>query len=244
MTNSYNSKFYDDMVEGSKRSAEIILPLVFSEIKPASIVDVGCGTGAWLAVAKKLDVNEVLGLDGDYAKDHLLIKPEEFQATDISRGFLTARKYDLAFCLEVGEHISSSKSSVLVDSLTRAADVILFAAALPGQGGTHHVNEQWPDFWQRLFENKGFIRIDCIRPWIFNNPDVMWWYRQNIFLYVNRNVLQNYPRLQAMQDQANDIVLIHRSLLEKRYGALRAISYGIKTPFARMLNIFKIRRAQ
>lgn len=232
------------MLQGSKKSAEIILPLVFSEIKPASIVDVGCGTGAWLSVAKKFDVNNVLGLDGDYAKGHLLIKPEEFKAIDISKGVTLDRKYDLAICLEVGEHISSSKSSVLVDSLTRAADVILFAAALPGQGGTHHVNEQWPEFWQRLFENKGFVLIDCIRPFIYNNPEVMWWYRQNVFLYVNKSALKNYPRLQAMQVQANGIVLIHRSLLAKRYGAWRAISYNLKAPFIRIFNRLGIQQLQ
>lgn len=236
MTNYYSSKFYEDMLEGSKRSAEIVLPLVFSEIKPKSIVDVGCGTGVWLSAAKKMNVFDLLGLDGGYVKNHLLIKPDEFRATDISKGFSLDRKYDLAFCLEVGEHISTGKSSTLVDSLTNAADVILFAAALPGQGGSHHINEQWPDFWQRLFQNKDFVRIDCIRPMIYNNPEIKWWYRQNIFIYINNKVLKNYPRLQVLQNQADDILLLHSSLIKKRYGFIQALFYFIKFPFSRILN--------
>lgn len=236
MTKYYSSKFYEDILEGSKKSAEIVLPLVFSQIKPKSIVDVGCGTGTWLSVAKKINICDVLGLDGDYAKDHLLIKLDEFKVTDISKGFVLDRKYDLALCLEVGEHISTSKSSTLIDSLTKAADVILFAAALPGQGGSHHVNEQWPDFWQKLFQNKDFVRIDCIRPMIYNNPEIKWWYRQNIFLYVHEKVLKNYPRLAAHRNPANDILLLHSSLIKKRYGLVQALIYFIKFPILRILN--------
>jgi len=211
------------------------LPLVFSQIKPKSIVDVGCGTGTWLSVAKKINICDVLGLDGDYAKDHLLIKPDEFKATDISKGFLLDKKYDLAICLEVGEHISTKKSSVLVDSLTKAAEVIIFSAAIPGQGGTHHINEQWPDFWQKLFQNKDFVRVDFIRPMIYNNPDVEWWYRQNIFLYIHEKVLKKFPGVVAQRNQANDILLLHIGLLKRRYGLVRSLIFNVKYPLALIL---------
>jgi SAM-dependent methyltransferase len=234
MTDYYTDKFFKDITAGSKRSAEIVLPLVFSEIKPKSIVDIGCGTGTWLSAAKENDVSDVLGLDGDYVNSNLQIKPGEFKATDISEGFLLDKRYDLALCLEVGEHISNKKSSILVDSLTKATDVILFSAAIPGQGGIHHINEQWPDFWQRLFQDRNFVCIDCIRPMIYNNPEVEWWYRQNIFLYVNRKVLIKFPRLEAQKNQANDILLLHRSLLKKRYGLLNSFLYLFKLPIAKV----------
>ncbi len=242
MSKNYTSEFYKDILAGSKRSAEIILPLVFSEIKPKSVVDIGCGSGAWLSIAKKNNISDVLGLDGDYAISDLQIKPDEFKTTDISKGFLLERKYDLAFCLEVGEHIATKKSPALVDSLTKAADVILFSAAPPGQGGNHHINEQWPDFWQRLFQNKNFICIDFVRPLIYRNPEVEWWYRQNIFLYVHKEVLKKFPRLAALQNQANDILLMHRSLLKKRYGLLNAFLYPFKYAILTVLHKMGLRK--
>ena len=238
MTQYYTTEFYKDILAGSKRSAEIILPLVFSEINPKSIVDIGCGSGAWLSIAKKNNISDVLGLDGRYAMSDLQINTDEFRATDISEGFLLDRKYDLALCLEVGEHIATKQSPVLVDSLTKAADVILFSAALPGQGGNHHVNEQWPEFWQRLFLDKDFVCIDFIRPLIYKKTEVEWWYRQNIFLYVHKKALNKFPRLAALQNQANDILLLHRSLIKKRYGFLNAFLYPFK--FAILTVLHKI----
>ncbi|MHB8095704.1 MAG: methyltransferase domain-containing protein [Candidatus Aminicenantales bacterium] len=241
MKQHYSDKFYRDIGAGSQRSADIVLPLVLAEINPKSVLDVGCGTGAWLSTAKRLRVSEVLGLDGGYAAGTLQIEPGEFRAADLSRGFGVDKKYDLALCLEVGEHIVPAKSPKLVDSLTKAADMILFSAGLPGQGGIHHVNEQWPSFWRELFRKNDFVCIDCVRPLIYNNPGVEWWYRQNMFLFVRRDVLDRFPRLAAQAGQADDILLVHRSLLRKRYGFVRSFLYPIKVPIAAVLSKLGLR---
>jgi hypothetical protein len=74
-----------------------------------------------------------------------------------------------------------------VDCLTRLGQVVLFSAAIPHQGGTHHVNEQWPDYWAALFERHAYTVVDAIRPRIWNDPDVEWWYAQNTLLFVHRD---------------------------------------------------------
>ena len=38
------------------------------------------------------------------------------------------------------------------------SDRVIFTAALPGQGGTHHVNEQPHEFWDELFRACGYRR--------------------------------------------------------------------------------------
>ncbi len=235
MTDTYDAKFYNDLRDGSKKSAEIVLPLVFREIGPQSVVDIGCGTGAWLSVAKENGISDVLGLDGDYARGSLQIQPGEFRPADVSKGFLLDRKYDLAMCLEVGEHIRTGNAPLLVESLTKAADVILFSAAIPGQGGTCHINEQWPEFWEKLFRERDFVCLDCIRPLIYNHAEVEWWYRQNLFLYAKRAALKKFPRLEAIQDRANDILLVHNSLLKKRYGLARSLFHFVQYPCAALL---------
>ena len=61
------------------------------------------------------------------------------------------RKFDLAISLEVAEHLKSSSSEDFVQSLTTLAPMILFSAAIPHQGGLHHINEQWLEYWGDLF---------------------------------------------------------------------------------------------
>ena len=83
-----------------------------------------------------------------------------------------------------------------VEDLTKLSDIILFSGAIPGQGGTNHVNEQWHSYWIEKFLRFGYVAIDCIRPLIWNIHQLDVCYRSGLFLYVNRNELYRYPELQ------------------------------------------------
>jgi SAM-dependent methyltransferase len=179
----YDEKFYAGKDKGSYRSAMIVLPLVFSRITPRSIVDVGCGTGTWLRAAEELGVHDYLGYDGAHVRQ-LSIPANRFIAADLSRPIATNRKFDLAICCEVAEHLPEAAAKTLVGSLISLSDVVLFSAAIPWQGGVHHVNEQWPAYWQALFRADRYSAHDFIRPRIWNDDRVEWWYRQNTILYV------------------------------------------------------------
>jgi hypothetical protein len=70
----------------------------------------------------------------------------------------------------------------------RHSDTILFSAAIPGQGGTGHINEQWPPYWIRLFEKNGFHCHDAIRPLIWNRDEITAHFRQNMLLFVKDGI--------------------------------------------------------
>jgi hypothetical protein len=110
-------------------------------------------------------------------------------------------RYDLAVCLEVAEHLPESSAADLVRALTAFAPVVLFSAAVPGQGGVGHINEQWPAYWKGLFEQHGFYRRDPIRPRIWTNERVHWWYRQNIFLFASRQKVEESRALADTEDK-------------------------------------------
>ncbi len=179
----YGTDFFDAQQDGSLRSALQILPFVFDLLAPQSVCDFGCGTGAWLSVAKMLGATDVLGIDGPHVdRDKLKIGRHEFIAHDFEARLSLARRFDLAMSLEVIEHFEDRFSGAFLASLTEAAPIILFSAAVPGQDGTHHVNERWPSYWLRQFERRGYYAFDCIRPAFWRNLDVEWWYAQNTFL--------------------------------------------------------------
>jgi hypothetical protein len=153
------------------------------------VIDVGCGTGAWLAAFRHAGVETITGFDGDYVDRHLLQIPyDRFIPIDLEEGISHARRYDLAICLEVAEHLSPERGPSLIDDLTRLAPAVLFSAAVPFQGGMDHHNEQWQDYWAGLFVDCGFRVCDCIRARVWDDPRVDPWYAQNTLIYHDASV--------------------------------------------------------
>jgi SAM-dependent methyltransferase len=180
----YSKNFYAVQQSGSLASADVVVPVVLSLFHVKSVVDVGCGVGGWLKVFERHGVSDYLGVDGDYVPRTLLKIPDDrFRATDITGLLDFGRSFDLACSLEVGEHLPARAAEQFVAGLVRAAPVVLFSAAIPRQGGTAHINEQWPTYWAALFARHGYIPVDCVRPLIYSDKRVDWWYRQNILIF-------------------------------------------------------------
>jgi SAM-dependent methyltransferase len=199
---NYTSDFFDEIVDDSLSSAQVVVPKVLSMVKPGSVVDVGCATGAWLSVFQQLGVEDILGLDGSYVDTSKLRIPEKnFESVDLSKPFTLPRRFDLAVSLEVAEHLPDRSAKKFVGSLCNLAPTILFSAAVPGQGGTHHVNEQWPEYWRLLFAEQGYLMFDPIRPAIWQNDRVASYYRQNMYLFIGDDYFQtrldlhDFPRI-------------------------------------------------
>jgi SAM-dependent methyltransferase len=219
----YNEEFQKLLLATSCQSAEQIVPYVMELVQPKSVVDVGCGVGAWLAAFRDLgNVKDHLGFDGDYIKEQLLlISPDRFVVKNLEEVPITCeRSFDLAVSLEVAEHLSEEVASSFVKSLTQLAPVVLFSAAIPWQGGANHINEQWPSYWAELFAQFHYVPIDCIRRKFWNNEKVSFWYSQNAFLYVQSDRLEKYPLLnkEYHSNQKTPLSLIHPVLWKTKIG--------------------------
>ncbi|MGZ8216729.1 class I SAM-dependent methyltransferase [Methylomagnum sp.] len=192
----YHQGFYAGYMDESMASAKAVIEVVLNHIQPpSSVVDVGCGIGTWLKVWQARGA-EIRGLDGAYVKrDQLLIDAAQFTAMELSRPTPLGRRFDLAESLEVAEHLHERDADGFVEFLCGLAPVILFGAAIPHQGGDHHVNEQWPEYWAEKFARKGYVCVDVIRNEVRNRPDCAYYYAQNTFLYVHKDCLNQYPSL-------------------------------------------------
>jgi hypothetical protein len=168
-----------------------IVGIVTEALGPASVVDVGCGTGTFLHQFKKAGVSKILGIDGPWVNRQLLsmnLEQNEFREMNLEEPLVLNDRYDLAVCLEVAEHLDSKYADTLVTSLTGISDLILFSAAIPFQGGQNHVNEQWIAYWKEKFEANNFAVSDVFRPIFWKKDKVQWWYRQNMYLVHNRAI--------------------------------------------------------
>jgi SAM-dependent methyltransferase len=187
----YDNKFYEGQRNRSAASARVVIPVMVDLVHPHSVLDVGCGVGTWVGAWRDAGLQDVLGVDGDYIDRGMLDCPNEnFQSHDLTSPLEIGRRFDLVTCLEVAEHLPPNDASTLVDSLVRHGDVVAFSAAVPRQGGTHHVNEQWPSYWAAIFARSAFTPFDLIRSRIWNDDQVEWWYRQNILVFASHDAAE------------------------------------------------------
>jgi SAM-dependent methyltransferase len=209
---TYDTDFYDDLSNEVRASAEVIVPLVVELLRPQSVLDVGCGRGTWLRVFQRHGVTRVLGVDGPHVSPaDLEIPPEAFVSHDLRTPIAVDEAFDLAISLEVGEHLDAELAPTLVASLVERAPAVLFSAAIPFQGGAGHVNEQWPSYWRDLFATHGYEPVDAIRPRVWTDTRVAFWYAQNTILYVDP---RRHPRLVATGSQVGSDAfdLVHPAL--------------------------------
>jgi SAM-dependent methyltransferase len=184
----YDPAYYATIRHAAESSAQVIVPLVANLIQPRSVLDVGCGDGTWLDAWRRTGVDDYFGVDGGEVQPVLRIPADGFSPRDLTAPLDLGRRFDLVQSLEVAEHLPASAAEEFVRSLVGHGDAILFSAAIPHQGGTGHVNEQWPDYWAHLFSRAGFTVYDWVRPRIWGNDRVAWWYAQNTLLFVRAGI--------------------------------------------------------
>ena len=201
----YGNAFFAYQQIGSLASARSVVPIVLRDLKPASILDVGCGAGAWVAAYGECGAADVVGVDGDYVREEqLLFDPRRFHAIDVAGTFRLGRTFDLVQCLEVAEHIDASASEALVDNLVAHSAMVVFSAAPPGQGGEHHVNERPYEFWRDLFGARGYELFDFLRPKIRFCARVEHWYRYNMLVFVRTDAIHSLlPEVAATRVDPN-----------------------------------------
>jgi len=189
---TYNIEFYDDLSSTSLPSAKKIVPFILDLWPSKSVLDIGCGNGSWLSTFKSCGVLDIQGIDGPWVKpDQLLIPSENFNVMALDEEIIINEQFDICMSLEVAEHLPANRAKSFVAMLCKVAPVVFFSAAIPGQGGINHFNEQWPKYWADLFAEHGYEALDIIRPKFWNDSDVTWWYKQNCLLFVSKNILNS-----------------------------------------------------
>ena len=176
------------LAAASRYAAVVVGNILGSWIEFSSVLDLGCGNGAWLRGLADGGRRSVFGIEPEAQdRDDLQIDADLILQSDLARPLDLHRRFDLALCLEVAEHIDAAGADTVVANCVRHADLVLFSAAIPGQGGIHHVNEQLPEYWAGKFATHGYVARDLIRPLIWNDQQIPVWYRQNLLIFARQD---------------------------------------------------------
>jgi SAM-dependent methyltransferase len=158
----------------------VVVPEAVRAFRPRTVLDVGCGAGHWAAVFEALGI-PVVGVDGPQIDPRLRLV-STFVPWDLGQPLPELGRFDLGVCLEVAEHLPPEAAGGLVDGLCRSADRWLFSAAVPGQGGDGHLNEQPHEYWIGQFAGHDFQADASWRDRFAADERVEWWYRQNVLV--------------------------------------------------------------
>jgi len=230
MKSIYKDSMHKGRHKKTLNSADIILSLALESLPIVhSAVDFGCGVGTWLSVLQSKGVNKIQGFDGSWVNKEFLEIPEDsFCQVDLNQSIRSEKKYDLAMSLEVAEHLSADCAINFVNSLVSASDFILFSAAIPFQGGTGHVNEQWQSYWCNLFSEHGYIASNSIRNQIWNDHNIPVWYRQNIFLFVNQNRIKDVSLPLSSFNSCDSSSVVHPEMFSVKMNQAASVSGSLK----------------
>ena len=232
-------KYRHDSADNSDTSPSILIPILLDLFHPQSVLDVGCGIGNWIKTFEENGVSDVLGIDGMHLNKSLfLLGEDKLLLLDLEKPFQLNRKFDMALCLEVAEHLTKDAAHDFIKSLCSVSDIIVFSAAIPGQDGQNHINENWPSFWKEKFQSNGYYFNDIIRPLIWKNELIKFWYKQNTFI-ASRQQLRlpvNEPVIDFIHPELMSTKL--KEALEGEFGvvvAARALFKSLKLSLSRML---------
>lgn len=179
-----------------------------------SVIDFGCGIGAWLEAAHTLGATRLVGIEGEWIRNtDTLIDKDLIRIADLATmPPFFAKDFDLAISIEVAEHLPETCADNFVNAITSSSSRVLFSAAIPKQGGIGHVNEQPLLYWVEKFWARRYVPLEPIRPFIQNEKAIYPWLRQNIVMFVHFDELVRCPELMRFARPIADFRLHYRPL--------------------------------
>jgi SAM-dependent methyltransferase len=149
----------------------------------STVIDIGCGNGY---IAQKLISRgfRVVGVDGSpVARKYF----PQVLIRDLRTPYAHPQRHDLVICTEVAEHLEEKFADTLVQSIIACAkDTIWFSAAVAGNGGHLHLNEQPHEYWHEKFAAKGWIvdeeKTEAIRADLHERVINIWWFEANSYV--------------------------------------------------------------
>ena len=154
----YNVNFHKSIEHDEIPQAHRLGQYIKIFYNPSCFVDFGCSTGIYL---KEVQTNcpgiDTYGIEFSHDAVQNAVCPNVLQH-DLTQPILLNKKPEtLGLCLEVLEHIDDSHWKPVLENITNNCERLFFSAAVPGQGGTGHINCRPKIDWIKRFHGLGWV---------------------------------------------------------------------------------------
>lgn len=142
--------------EGETHIDEGALDYLIKTFDVKSMIDIGCGPGGMVKLAKDKGL-KILGVDGDDKVERDEAVQSLITIHDYAKGpFVPTETFDLAWSVEFVEHVDKQYMQHFLETFKHCKYVAM-THALPGQPGHHHVNCMPIEYWCGALEAVGFM---------------------------------------------------------------------------------------
>jgi SAM-dependent methyltransferase len=222
----FNSGYYQSLSDASAASARVVVPYLMQLFAPASVVDVGCGSGHWLDAFGALGVERLVGLDmGMVPEGDPAVRNGWLRKTDLSVPFAMDERFGLALSIETLQYLPQAREAGFINDLAALAPVVVFSTSIPMQQWPAPGDpiERWQGHWPPLFAKHGFRVCDVVRQKFWDDPRVGWWYRQNVLVFINDRVLLERKELWPLIEGVGRLSAVHPAAIEEKRPWLQAM---------------------
>jgi SAM-dependent methyltransferase len=150
---------------------------------PASVLDIGCGSGAYLKYFASQGAKRIRGVDRFEQRGRYL-QQDEYAQVDPDKPFELAETFDLVICVGVVQHLRADSERILISSIARhARERIVFSGACTGKpGADRHIDCPPISRWLDLFASADWY------PCLFDSLalrslSTFPWFRRNLVVF-------------------------------------------------------------
>lgn len=186
MTDKKKSRYIHETTVHELKNPSIIVGEILKHFSPKTVIDLWCWLWSFVKVFQDYWI-DAYWVNGERTeRDKLFIDDKSLLIYNLEQYHDFWKQYDMALSLEVAEHIDEKYSDNFVKTITSCSDIIIFSAAIPWQTWQNHINLQSPEYRERKFNTYWYNFYDVFRHIFWNNEEIFWWYKQNIFLVAKK----------------------------------------------------------
>ncbi len=197
------------------------------------VAQFACREGVWLAAAKALGTQRVMGVDTKDALESVTcLEPGEFQDIDLANVKVALpRKADLLICVEYAHLLNAERAKTMIEDMCASADTILFSSGAPYQVHNQELNLRWPSYWAKLFYEHGFVPDLKLREMIWSDPGIDPLFRQNCVLYTQA------AKLPRKRPDFLKLDVVHPGIYESMQAKQQALAMQLtRTTIRKLMN--------